>query len=918
MSDTSPPPSDSTPPPPRASCPRCGNLTAHPFAGAGGVCLRCAGERALALGTDVPFESVNPHASSAAPPTDTAAPLTALDPTDPPARIGRYEIIEELGRGGMGRVYAARQSGLGRIVALKVLSLGPGSPPEWEMRFLREAQTVARLRHPHIIAIHDSGRAPGCVYFSMEYIEGGDLSRRLREQPFAPRETAALVAKLASALAHAHAEGVLHRDLKPSNILLDGTEPRLADFGLAAQLENSGDFTSASGVFGTPHYLAPEALTGGGAALSAASDLYALGVVLYLLLTGRTPFAGASPAELPALVADNDPPAPRLLSPAVPRDLETICLKLLERDPARRYPSATALAADLHRFLAGEAIHASPPSRLDRFVRFVRRHRLAFAASTVASVALAAATIVSTALAVRARRAEQNAAAEAAAASAISDFLRQDLLAQASPDNQPDRDLKLRTLLDRAAKKIVGRFPDQPSVEAELHATLADTYAALGEHAIVKDELTRALALLRSSLDPDAPRILALTSRLATTLSQLGQNQVASALGRQTLARVERTLGPGHPQTIRTLLDLATIGQNAGDLAGAEAYAVRALDLARRVLGPDHRDTRRAITDLSSVYWSERKLALAEPLNLEAVAATRRALGPDHPDTLMAMHNLASVYWAAGKFADAEKLGLETLELRRRILGPDHPETLRTQNNLATTYTDEGRYAEAAELLARTLASRSQHLGPEHPDTLSTTMNLAMVDARADRLDPAAELLAPALEIARRTLGPDHSHTHTAAFNLADIRLHQGRLAEAQSLITAALEARRRTLGPSAPATLVAQEALASILLREEKLAEAEAILRATLTTREETAPDHWRTHAARYKLALVLLRENRPADAEPLLLRSAAAFATHPSDLPAAARYLVTESAARLAELYTTLDRTADAEIWRKKSSPP
>ncbi len=394
------PPESSTSRPPSSSCPRCGAATAHPFSGVGGVCLRCAGERVFALGSNAPFASV--------PPDETLEEGARSDTSslDAPMRIGAYEIIEELGRGGMGRVYAARQSGLGRIVALKVLSLGPGAPPELEMRFLREAQTVARLRHPHIIAIHDSGRAAGHVYFSMDYIEGGDLARRLRERSFSVRESAAIVAKVAAALAHAHAEGILHRDLKPSNILLDGDEPRLADFGLAAQLETSGDFTSASGVFGTPQYLAPEAMRGGGAALTAASDLYALGVVLYALLTGRTPFAGASPAELPALVHDTDPPSLRLLAPAVPPDLETICLKCLERDPARRYASAAAFAEDLRRFLAGEPILARPVSGLGRFSRWCRR-RPALAAIWFLVTALAVGSTVASLWIMRARTAAE-------------------------------------------------------------------------------------------------------------------------------------------------------------------------------------------------------------------------------------------------------------------------------------------------------------------------------------------------------------------------------------------------------------------------------------------------------------------------------------------------------------------------------
>jgi WD40 repeat protein len=296
-----------------------------------------------------------------------------------PDQIGPYEIIEELGRGGMGRVYAARQVELGRIVALKVIGESWNNTPDLELRFLREAQTVARLRHPHIVAVHDSARADGLVYFSMDFIDGGDLATRLKDRVYTPRESAALLEKIAGALVYAHGEGVLHRDLKPSNILLEGEEPRLADFGLAAQLDAGGDLTAISGILGTPHYLAPEAVRGGSAALSVASDLYALGVILFEMLTGRTPFAGASPAELGTLVANNEPPSPRLLAPPVPRDLETICLKCLERDSARRYHNAAALAEDLRRFLADEPIIARPVSPIGRFTRWCRR-KPAFAA----------------------------------------------------------------------------------------------------------------------------------------------------------------------------------------------------------------------------------------------------------------------------------------------------------------------------------------------------------------------------------------------------------------------------------------------------------------------------------------------------------------------------------------------------------
>lgn len=331
----------------------------------------------------------------------------------------------------MGRVLAARQAGLGRIVALKAIFAGPGTPPDLEMRFLREAQTIARLRHPHIVGVHDSGQADGCVYFSMDYIEEGDLAALLRRNPIGHREAAVLVQKVAGALAYAHGQGVIHRDIKPSNILMDGDEPKLADFGLAAELEAGGDLTRFTSVIGTPHYLAPEALSGGSAALGVASDIYALGVVLFQLLTGRTPFAGASPAELPALVAGMEAPAPRLLAPAVPRDLETICLKCLERDPDRRYSSAAALAGDLQRFLRGEPIVARPVSGFGRFLRWCRR-RPALAAVWLLLVTLAAGSTIAAGWIARARAQAEAALVKARTAEAATrEQIREARLAEA-------------------------------------------------------------------------------------------------------------------------------------------------------------------------------------------------------------------------------------------------------------------------------------------------------------------------------------------------------------------------------------------------------------------------------------------------------------------------------------------------------
>ncbi|HTI70556.1 MAG TPA: serine/threonine-protein kinase, partial [Candidatus Limnocylindria bacterium] len=380
-------PADRLKSPLAGTCPRCKRAVA-PDSSSLGVCLRCAAERLFDSGIFGFTGERNRLASPAA----SGGTATAL-----PEWIGDYEVLEELGRGGMGRVFVARQAGLGRIVALKAIAGDERGSSELELRFLREAQTSARLRHPNIVAVHDSGRADGWVYFSMDFVEDGDLAHALKQRPWGTREAANLTAQVARALSYAHAEGVVHRDIKPSNILLEGGVPKIADFGLAAELGVGGDLTQFTCVLGTPQYLAPEALQGGSKRLGPLSDIYALGVVLYEMLTGRTPYAGASPAELPALIERDAAPSPRLLAPAVPRDLETICLKCLEREASRRYPSALALAEDLERFLRGEAILARPLSQSEALLRWCRR-RPALATVWVLVTALAIGSTLSAVL----------------------------------------------------------------------------------------------------------------------------------------------------------------------------------------------------------------------------------------------------------------------------------------------------------------------------------------------------------------------------------------------------------------------------------------------------------------------------------------------------------------------------------------
>jgi serine/threonine-protein kinase len=285
-----------------------------------------------------------------------------------PCKFGDYELIQEIGRGGMGVVYRARQQSLGREVAVKMILRGQLASPADRERFQAEAQAAARLDHPGIVPVYEVGEIDGRPYFSMKYIRGRTLSQVLAEGPMPPREAAQLLATVARAIHFAHQAGVLHRDIKPSNILLDETgQPHITDFGLAKQMTDAASLTRTGAILGTPAYMAPEQAAGARGRVGPASDVYSLGVVLYHMLTGRPPFQAASPVDTVLMVLEQDPVPPRMLNPKADRDLEMISLRCLQKPTDLRYASAAALAADLEAYLKDESISA----RSGRFAQVV-------------------------------------------------------------------------------------------------------------------------------------------------------------------------------------------------------------------------------------------------------------------------------------------------------------------------------------------------------------------------------------------------------------------------------------------------------------------------------------------------------------------------------------------------------------------
>jgi serine/threonine protein kinase/Flp pilus assembly protein TadD len=343
-----------------------------------GLCGRCVLKSALGTFTDGVPGGVDPGRSetpSAADEIRAPNNKKSASAAELLGELGDYELLEEVGRGGQGVVFRARQKSLNRIVALKVISLGQWASKAHLKRFRLEAKAAAKLEHPGIVPIHEVGERDGSCYFSMKFIEGGQLDEVVRRAPMSVRRAVELIAKVARTVHYAHEHGILHRDIKPGNILLDAKgEPHLTDFGLARLVESESSVTHTLDVLGTPSYMAPEQAVGNNAAVSSVTDVYGLGAVLYQLLTGHPPFAGGATYETIKLLLDTEPRPPRLLNPKIDRDLSTICLKCLEKDPKRRYTSALALAEDLERWLKHEPILAQHTGVFARGRKWVQRN----------------------------------------------------------------------------------------------------------------------------------------------------------------------------------------------------------------------------------------------------------------------------------------------------------------------------------------------------------------------------------------------------------------------------------------------------------------------------------------------------------------------------------------------------------------
>ena len=806
--------------------------------------------------------------------------VLATDPANS-LRIPGYEVLEELGRGGMGVVYRARQQSLDRIVALKMILAASHAGSTATARFLHEAKTIALLKHPHVVQVYEFGTHEGKPYFSLEYLEGGSLADKLRGEPQPPAQAAQTVQSLALAVQAAHERGIVHRDLKPANVLLasDGT-PKITDFGVAKQGDSA--ITATGDVLGTPSYMAPEQAEGKTTLVGPAADIYALGAILYELLTGRPPFKGASAWETIQLVTKSEPVSPCQLQPGVPRDLETICLKCLEKAPAKRYATAAELADDLRRYQAGEPILARPIGRFERTWCWCLRNKMVASLAAGFMLALMLGTAISSWEAIRASRqegftraalerargaeaetrhelsravaAEQTARTEADKSRSISDFLAGDLLRQAEPAlNSAEDHVSLLTVLDRAAGKIGDRFAGRPEVEDTLRRTIGTTYHGLGSWEKAERQWRAVLEESRRGHGPDSREALTALVELAHILRHRGRDDAeVLEMARSGSRGLDRILGPDHPDAIHGRMDLAQAFIDAGHSREAIALLEPAAARLESALGLNHPDTLTSRIDLGRAYLAAGRTQ--ESVNvLEATLERLQATaGIDHPDTLVCRHELARAYSAAGHSDRAIAMFESILRASESRLGLDHPGTLATRSDLALAYSVAGRTSEAIALNEANLKIYEATLGADHPNTLACCCNLASDFNAAGRSELAINLYKSTLKRMEPKLGSDHPKTLTCRANLAEAYVQAARPAEAVVLFETTLKQMESTLGLDHPTTLTCRENLADAYLRVGRTLQGIKQHEETLALKEAAlGPDHPATNHSRNNLAV-------------------------------------------------------------------
>jgi eukaryotic-like serine/threonine-protein kinase len=792
---------------------------------------------------------------------------------------GRYKLLEAINEGGMGAVWMAQQiEPVKRLVAVKLIRTAVSSKAVLA-RFEAERQALALMDHPNIAKVFEAGVSPiagptddGIPYFAMELVKGVPITKFCDDHKLTPRQRLELFIPVCQAVQHAHQKGIIHRDLKPGNVLValydDRPVPKVIDFGVAkaigTQLTERTLHTSFGAVVGTVEYMSPEQASFNQLDVDTRSDIYSLGVLLYELLTGTPPFTRkeleqSGMLEMLRVIREKEPSKPSTkistsgglpalaamrstetakLAKQVQGELDWIVMKALEKDRNRRYETANALSQDIARYLADEPVQACPPSTWYRCRKFARRNKGAVLAAGVILLLLVAGIAGTTWGLMRAERARQaeaeqraiatqaaeKATREAAVAVAINDFLNQDLLQLASPASQalegvsPDANLKLRTVLNRAAKRIDGKFPIEPEVEMKLRDTIGFSLQSVGDYTGALAQYEKVASYARELRGRDDAFTLKAESRIGNMQRYLRNFEIAVPLLEKNVERHKATLGPEHPQTFSAMEVLSMAYHYSGRTKQALELAEQTLELRRRHLNPAHIDTLVSMNDVAGLHLRLKELDKALPLFEETLAAMKMTLDPLHPERLNTIRLLAETYMALEQLEKALPIQEMLVTQYKTACGIEYPATQGCIDTLIRCYVDVGSCDKAAALLEsiqsggvnrpaevgqqqvareRRYHDLIQHVRPatekyqhelaakqaNHPDTLAARQALAIVLRDRQRLTASALHLQAVLDARQRVMGADHADTQATRLELGVTRLQQKKYAEAEPLL---------------------------------------------------------------------------------------------------------------------------------------
>ena len=658
--------------------------------------------------------------------TDDALTRPAAAVSRPSVTVGPYRLLQPIGEGGMGSVWLAdQQQPVHRQVALKLIKAGMDTA-QVIARFEAERQALALMDHPAIAKVFDAGAtSEGRPYFAMEYVKGEPITAYAVRHKLPLRQRIDLFMEVCKAVQHAHQKGIIHRDLKPSNVLVtirdDAAVPKIIDFGVAKAMTQSLTdrtlVTEFGAVVGTPEYMSPEQAEMSGLDVDTRTDVYALGVILYELLTGTLPFDGKalrqqSLEDVRRTIRDVDAPKPstrvatattvhpvqaqftREWATRLRGDLDWITLKALEKDRTRRYGSASDLEADLRRYLDNVPVLACPPTTTYRIGKFVRRHRGGVAAASAAAVMLLVVAAMTLVQARRVARERDRANAEALTATQVSDFLA-GLFKVSDPSESRGKTLTAQELLERGTSRIESELASQPEVQARLLMTLAGVYEGLGMFAKQGELAEKAHAIRSRLVGADAQDTINALTMVGSSRYKRGQYDEAERMWKQVLERTRANLGTNDRVYLVALSNYSSVLAALGRWKEAEVTTREALDASRRLFGETSSRAVTSMANLGAILQMVDKPAEAQTYYRAAIEESRKQRGADHPGTLVYMSNLAESLEDQGKLAESESLHREVLTARRRVLPAQHSSTAVSLVNLASVLNQRHQYVEA-------------------------------------------------------------------------------------------------------------------------------------------------------------------------------------------------------------------------------